>query len=232
MGGGMALWYGFSSFFSIWQICILQISPFFVAFMVGQYLLALDQRSSPGVGAWIILPGVSYTVGFSLFYSLLIASGLDISRLLIFNLGSLKLAAGIVILLAALYILLNRRLAFLANRHTPLFVVALSLLIGICFALIYSPCITPALSEIMSLASQKGTAVEGWNLALLYGLGISIALLLTTLVIVLMARKQPFALSHLQALGMVCGFILLIPALLNITGLMRHYKALILGFLV
>ena len=30
----------------------------------------------------------------------------------------------------------------------------------------------------------------------------------------------------------ICGIIVLIPALLAITGLMRHYKAFVLGFLV
>lgn len=233
MGGSMAMWSGFSSFFSIWQICILQISPFFIAYMVGQYLVAPEeQQNNPDVGRWVILPSLSYTVGFSLFYSLLIASGLDISRVLISNIGSLKLIAGIIILLAALHILLNRRIAFLGSRHTPAFMITFSLLIGICFALIYSPCITPTLSKIMGLASQKETAVEGWYLALLYGLGISMALVLITMAIILLARKRPFVRKNIQPLRIVCGLILMIPALLNITGLMRHYKALVLGFLV
>ena len=45
MSGGMALWGGFSSFFSIWQVCILQISPFFIAFIVGSYLATPDQKA-------------------------------------------------------------------------------------------------------------------------------------------------------------------------------------------
>ena len=232
MSGGMAIWSGFSSFFSIWQICILQISPFFIAYMIGLYLVTMDQRINPGIGQWVILPSTSYGIGFSLFYSLLIASGLDVSRVLIYNIGSLKLTAGIVILLAALYIFLNDRIGLLGNRHNPMFISLLSLLIGICFALIYSPCITPALSDIMGLASQRESAIEGWYLALLYGLGISTALILTTLTIILLTRKRPVILNNICLLKNVCSLVLLVPALLNITGLMRHYKALILGFLV
>lgn len=232
MGGSVAMWSGFSSFFSIWQICILQISPFFMAYMIGLFLITLDQRINPAIGKWVILPSISYAAGFSLFYSLLIASGLDISRLLIYNIGSLKLTAGITILLSVFYIFLNNRIRVLGNSHTPPFISVLSLIIGICFALIYSPCITPALSDIMGLASQKGTAVEGWYLALCYGIGISIALTGTTLAIILLARKRVFILNNIRPLTFVCSLILLIPALLNITGLMRHYKALILGFLV
>lgn len=232
MSGGMALWSGFSSFFSIWQICIMQISPFLIAYMLGLYLLTLERGIGPGTGTWFILPGISYTAGFSLLYSLLIASGLEISRALIYNLGSLRLAAGFMILFAALYILLPGQMNPLRNRHRPLFISVLSLLIGICFAIIYSPCITPALSDIMGLASQRESAATGWYLALLYGLGISIALLLTALAVILLLARRTFVQNHLRLFIMACGLVVLVPALLNISGLMRHYKALILGFLV
>jgi len=46
---------------------------------------------------------------------------------------------------------------------------------GISFAFIYSPCITPIMSDIMGIASQRETAVEGWYLAFVYGVGINAA---------------------------------------------------------
>jgi cytochrome c-type biogenesis protein len=228
----MALWSGFSSFFSIWQVCILQISPFFIAYMVGLYLLTLDQKNNPDLWKWVVLPSISYGIGFTVFYSLLIASGLDVSRILIYNIGNLRVAAGIIILLAGLYILLNDRISFLSGKHSPLLLNVLSLFIGISFAIMYSPCITPALSDIMGLASQRVTASEGWYLAFCYGLGISIALILSTLIIILLLRKRAFVLNNIKLMKIICSIIVLIPALLNIAGLMRHYKAMVLGLLV
>ena len=228
----MALWSGFSSFFSIWQVCILQISPFFIAYMVGLYLLTLGQRVNPDIRQWVILPSICYAIGFTLFYSLLIASGLNVSRILIYNIGNLRVAAGIIILLASLYILLNDRISFLSRKHSPLLLNVLSLFIGISFAIMYSPCITPTLSDIMGLASQRVTASEGWYLAFCYGLGISIALVITTIVIILLLRKRVFILNNINLMKILCGIIVLIPALLNIAGLMRHYKAMVLGLLV
>jgi cytochrome c-type biogenesis protein len=232
MSGDMALWSGFSSFFSIWQVCILQISPFFIAYMLGLYLLTLDQRSNPGLLKWVVLPSMSYGLGFTIFYSLLIASGLDVSRILIYNIGNLRVTAGFIILLAGLYMLLNARISFLSRNHSPLLLTVLSLFIGISFALMYSPCITPALSKIMGLASQRVTAIEGWFLAFCYGLGISIALIVTTLAIILLLRKRVFVLNNIGLMKIICTIIVLIPALLNIAGLMRHYKAMVLGLLV
>ena len=232
MGIGTALWKGFASFFSIWQICILQISPFFIAFFLGLYLATREQKPDASLRQWFLLPYATYVVGFCLFYSLLIASGLDISRAILYQIGNLRVASGFIILFVALYLLLLNRLPFLGKRHSPILSSVLSLLIGITFAIIYSPCITPTLSDIMSLAAQRGTAVEGWSLALFYALGISIALGMTTIALILLLRNRQATKHNARLIIAICGIIVLVPALLNITGQMRHYKAFFLGFLV
>ena len=96
-----ALWGGFSSFFSIWQVCFLQISPFYMAFIAGLFLATIGQKDGPGIGRWVLLPFLAYAAGFTVFYSLLIASGLGISRLLLYNVSDLRLVSGIVILLVS-----------------------------------------------------------------------------------------------------------------------------------
>ncbi|MFQ5582295.1 MAG: cytochrome c biogenesis protein CcdA [Mariprofundaceae bacterium] len=232
MGIGTALWGGFSSFFSIWQICLLQISPFFMAFIAGLFLVTVGQRDAPEIGRWVLLPFFAYTVGFSVFYSLLIASGLGISKLLLYNVSDLRLISGIVILLAGLYILLVDRIILLSRKHTPLLLSALSLFVGISFALIYSPCITPTMSDIMGIASQSQTAVEGWHLALMYGIGICAAFGVVGIALVLLLRRSRVVIHNDRLIKNICGIIVLIPALLAMTGLMRHFKAFVLGFLV
>jgi len=232
MGIGTALWQGFASFFSIWQICILQISPFFIAFLFGLYLATREQYADASIRRWILLPYASYVLGFCLFYSLLIASGLDISRSILYQIGNLRVASGFIILFVALYLLLLNRWSFLSERHSPLVSSVLSLLIGITLAIIYSPCITPTLSDIMSLAAQRGTAIEGWSLAFSYGLGISIALGMTAIALILLLRNRQATKHNARLIIAICGIIVLVPALLNITGQMRHYKAFFLGFLV
>ena len=232
MGGGAALWGGFSSFFSIWQICILQFSPFFIAFIVGLYLATLGQKADPDILHWIIPSCITYTVGFVIFYSLLTASGLNISRPLINSMASLRIVAGFLILLVSLYIFLVNRIPLLGKMHRPTLLSGMSLLIGASFAIMYSPCITPMLSDIMGLASQRNTAVEGWYLAFCYGLGISIALCTVSVVLILFLGKREMVLRNASLLKNVCGIILLALAFMNITGLMRHYKAFVLGFLL
>jgi cytochrome c-type biogenesis protein len=232
MGGGAALWGGFSSFFSIWQLCIMQVSPFFIAYLTGIYLAAPELKGNAAILRWLSPSLLAYGAGFTLFYSLLIASGLSLSRPLTGNLGALRVAAGLVILLASLHLFLVDRVPALARLHRPLLAGGLSLLIGVSFALMYSPCITPMLSDIMGLASQRTTAATGWVLALCYGLGTTLALCLTALALILFLRRSRAALRHAVPARYACGVVLLGLAVMNLTGLMRHYKAFVLGFVL
>lgn len=232
MGGAAALWGGFATFFSIWQLCLLQISPFFVALIVGVYLATIGKNADTGFRGWMIVPCITYGIGFTVFYSLLIASGLNISRPLIYHIGTLRIVSGVVILLAALYLLRSNRLSFLSKIPLPFLLSALFMLIGISFALIYSPCITPMLSDIMGIASQRSTAVEGWYLAFCYGLGTSIALCMTSIALIMVARRYEIVLRNARLIINICGAVLIVLGLMNVSGLMRHYKAFVLGLVL
>jgi len=105
----------------------------------------------------------------------------------------------------------------------------LSLLTGISFAIIYAPCITPTMSEIMGMASQRESAVAGWFLALVYAIGINATFGITALVLVLWLKNRGVVRRNIRLIKNNFGAIVLILALLNITGLMRYYKAMILG---
>lgn len=232
VGNFEAGWQGFASFFSIWQACIAQISPFFMAFIIGLYFMACGRRAAPSIFRRTVLPSVVYMAGFSAPYALMTATGLPIGRLMAYHSGTLSFTAGVVILLIGLFMLLHGRHAFITRLDVPINTAVMSLLLGIAFALVYSPCITPTLSRIMGIASQPGTAVTGAVLAFFYAVGISLAFLIVGVVLVLglssvgVMRRNPGRVKD------GCGAVLCILAFLNISGMMTLYKAFILGFFV
>lgn len=232
VGNFEAGWQGFASFFSIWQACIAQISPFFMAFIIGLYFMACGRRETPSMIRRTALPSVVYMVGFSVPYALMTAVGLPIGRLMAYHSGSLSFIAGVVILLIGLFMLLHGRVAFITRLDVPINTAVMSLLLGAAFALVYSPCITPTLSRIMGIASQPGTAVTGAVLAFFYAVGISLAFLIVGVVLVRglssvgVMRRNPGRVKD------GCGAVLCILAFLNISGMMTLYKAFILGFFV
>lgn len=227
---------GFASFYSIWQVCILQISPFFLAYVTGLYFAGLGEQSErgfSGLGGRVFLPALTFAPGFAVPYALLSLNSLPVGRILSYNLGILGFVAGLYILLVSLVLLISGRATFADGfLKRPAILAVMSLLLGVSFALIYSPCITPTLSEILSMTSRSETAVRGGFLALFYSLGICLGLTVTGGVLVAVLRRNGFVVRNARALKNVCGLVLAILGGLNVTGLMIYYKAFFLGFLV
>ena len=232
MGITEAFWGGFSSFFSIWQICAMQISPFFMAYIVGLYFVGRTRQDKPDIKQWAVVPSLVYVAGFTVLYSLLSSSGLLVGRYLSYNLGSLRLVAGVYLTLVSLYLIFPDRINVFRKITGPLALAGLSLLLGLSFAVVYSPCITPTLSSILGIANLPETATRGTVLAFFYGLGLSLAFAVTGLVLIQLLTRVQSAVNNPAKTSMVCGLILSILALLNITGLMTYYKAFVLGLLV
>ena len=232
MGITEAFWGGFSSFFSIWQICAMQISPFFMAYITGLYFVGRTRQDKPDIKQWAVVPSLVYVAGFTILYSLLSSSGLLVGRYLSYNLGSLRLVAGIYLTLVSLYLIFPDRINVFRKITGPLALAGLSLLLGLSFAVVYSPCITPTLSSILGIANLPETATRGTVLAFFYGLGLSLAFAVTGLVLIQLLTRVQSAVNNPAKTSMVCGLILSILALLNITGLMTYYKAFVLGLLV
>ncbi len=222
---------GFASFFSIWQVCILQISPFFLAYVTGLYFTAGALKTEASLGGRVLLPALSFVPGFTVMYGLLTMTGQPIGRALVYNLGTLEFIAGGYILLVSLALLLASWITLLEHLCRPVLLAAVSLLLGISFALIYSPCITPALSRILGLAGRPENAVYGGTLAIFYATGICLALTLTALVLVFLAAKAGAVRRRAGAVRIACGLILAILAGLNLSNTMIYYKAFFLGFL-
>jgi cytochrome c-type biogenesis protein len=227
-----AFWGGFSSFFSIWQICAMQISPFFMAYIIGLYFVGRTRQNKPDIKQWAVVPSLVYVAGFTILYSLLSSSGLLVGRYLSYNLGSLRLVAGIYLTLVSLYLIFPKRINVFRKITSPLALAGLSLLLGLSFAVVYSPCITPTLSEILGIANLPETATRGTVLAFFYGLGLSLAFAVTGLVLIQLLTRVQSAVNNPAKTSMICGLILSILALLNITGFMTYYKAFVLGLLV
>lgn len=224
---------GFASFFSIWQVCMLQISPFFIVYLIG--LFATSQTITPrpgGLPGWTLLPALAYVIGFGIFFAMLCASGLYIGRYLNYHITALRFGTGIFFLIIAAWFLFADRLSWLHNRLGSWLATGMTLGVGIAMALIYSPCITPTLSAILGLAVRGETAHQGARLALFYGFGMSLAFGLVGILLVMLVKSRLGFQHHLRLIKNLSAGVMLILAMMNISGVMTFYKAFFLGLLV
>ena len=231
IGAAGAFWGGFSSFFSVWQACILQVSPFFIAFATGLYFVTLSGDSRPGFKKRVLAPCLLFGLFFSIGFAVVNSSGLGLSRLLNHNIHSLRFAAGALIVGAGVYIILSDGIRFIEREYVSAFHMILASILGPAFSLVYMPCVTPTLSKILGLAVNPATVPTGTLLAFVYALGLSLALSVAAISLILALKLSLKVTERRRAAKYLCGLVLALLGVLNLTGYMVYYKSTILGLL-
>jgi len=218
---------GVAAFFSIWLFCLLQIIPFFLAFIIGMALSGKDV----GGPRRLLMSGLLALVSFSGFIFIFTSMGLvsTAPSKVIFNSLSLgNQIGGVVIGVIGLYLIgllsidVDRSPAMTAGKYMATF------LFGSAVALAYKPCVTPALTEIYKIASNPAKVGEGATLLIAYSLGIATVISAVGLFISWAVAKV----SSPQVETVVkrfCGAVLLVIAGLILTGNMTVYKSFLVG---
>jgi cytochrome c-type biogenesis protein len=180
----------------------------------------------------VLTASFGYLAGFSIIFAMLGSIGTDIGGYLLYNIRSLRILSGIFILITG--VLMSGRCfntticAFLPSQIFWF----LSPLLGASFALVYSPCIPPVLSTLLSYVSIEENTVRGFYLLFIYGIGLSAAFVIAGVAFampigaVAKKMKQPYVIIYGGA------FILMVLGIMAITGFMVYYKAFLLSFFV
>lgn len=221
-----AFWGGFSSFFSIWQLCLMQITPFFLAFAAGFYLLQSDNTfKKPLIN--LFWACIGYMFGFSIIFALMGTSGYPASGYIIYNIDDFRTAAATSIGLIALLFFLSG--VFNKGKSIGFLCLPIGFILGASFAVVYSPCIPPVMSDIMNFAGKPANALKGFILLTIYGFGVTSAFVITGMAISAIAGRFVRKRSTKLIVIIVSSTILLVMSFLIVTNLMVRYKSLLVG---
>ena len=167
---------GFISFLSP---CVLPLIPGYISYISGESLGDIVEKQKK-----IILKTVLFSLGFSLVFISFGATASFIGNILLENSNTLRIIAGIIIIIFSLQLIGILNLNFLnqekrfqtKNYSNNLF---FPVLVGAAFGFGWTPCIGPVLGSILTLAAVESSIGKGILLLSFYSLGLAIPFILS-----------------------------------------------------
>src|SRR4029450_4227376 len=103
-------------------------------------------------------------------------------------------------------------------HRIPAVGVAAAPLVGVVFALGWTPCLSPALGVVVNLGFNEGTAARGRLLGFVYALGLGIPVVIAGLAFTKMAGAVAFLRDRQQLIMRIGGVFMIIIGVLLVTG--------------
>lgn len=203
--------------------CVLPLVPPYLVYLTGTSLERLaDAETEPQVRRETIAAAVLFVLGFSTVFIALGASASAIGGLLRIYAGPLSILAGIGIIAMGLHFLGLTPIAWLMREKRLEMTKPVGLwgayLMGLAFALGWTPCIGPILAAILAVAASETTLAQGAGLLAVYSLGLGVPFLVAALAV------EPFAAflarfrAHLGLVEKAMGGLLVLTGIAFLTG--------------
>lgn len=187
MGQSVGVAVAFSAgLFSFLSPCVLPLFPSYLSFITGMSVADLTGDIAPAARRRILLHAIAFVGGFSMVFIALGATFSAAGQFLLEHREGIRRLGGALIVLFGLYIagvfrlgLLGRTASFQLREKPAGY--AGSLLVGITFAVGWTPCVGPILGAILSLAGTAETVQRGVGLLVAYSAGLGVPFLLSAL---------------------------------------------------
>ena len=206
---------GFISFLSP---CVLPLIPGYISYISGESLGDIVEKQKK-----VILKTVLFSLGFSLVFISFGSTASLIGNILLENSSTLRIIAGIIIIIFSLQLIGVLNLNFLnqekrfqtKNYSNNLF---FPVLVGAAFGFGWTPCIGPVLGSILTLAAVESSIGKGILLLSFYSLGLAIPFILSGYGISkFLAFSKNFR-KNIKIVSVTGGVILLITGILILTN--------------
>jgi cytochrome c-type biogenesis protein len=219
----VALLAGLVSFFSP---CVVPLLPGYLSYATGLGAAEVVE-GSPRRGR--MLAGTSlFVLGFAAVFVMTGVVAGSAGQLLAAYRDVITRVLGVVIIMLGLIFagVLKIGQRDLRLHRIPAVGVAAAPLVGVVFALGWTPCLSPTLGVVVNLGFNEGTAVRGGLLGFAYALGLGIPFVLAGLAFTRMASAVAFLRERQQLVMRIGGVLLIIVGLLLVTGTWNTLTAL------
>jgi cytochrome c-type biogenesis protein len=173
--------------FSFLSPCVLPLFPSYLSFITGMSLDQLQDATGRGAQRWTVMAhSLAFIGGFSIVFIGMGASFSALGQLLFEQRDLIRQLGGVLIIVFGLYIAGFLPLGWLGRykqlqlRSKPAGFLG-SGLVGVTFAIGWTPCVGPILGSILSLAGTAETVSTGIALLGAYSAGLAVPFFLSSL---------------------------------------------------
>lgn len=209
--------------FSFLSPCVLPLIPSYVSFVSG---VSLDEIRAPQVGGqvrWrLVFNSLAFILGFSLVFLSLGASASLLGSLFSGYRNLIRILGGVFILLVGIYLMGLFKIPLLERyfqphlRQRPAGYLG-SLLVGITFAVAWTPCVGPILGAILALAGSSAEIKRGTLLLATYAAGLALPFFLSAIALNSFLQFAQLFRRYIQAVHVAAGILLVAMGILLIT---------------
>jgi cytochrome c-type biogenesis protein len=203
--------------------CVLPLVPPYLVYLTGTSIERFaDKEPEPRVRRETLAAALLFVLGFSTVFVALGASASAIGSLVRAYSGTLALIAGLVIIAMGLHFLGLTPIKMLMREKRLGMTKPVGLwgayLMGLAFALGWTPCIGPILAAILAVAASEETVARGAGMLAIYSLGLGIPFIAAAVAI------EPFAAflarfrAHLGLVEKAMGGLLVLTGIAFLTG--------------
>lgn len=205
--------------------CVLPLVPPYLTYMSGASFdqLRTEGTSSGALQRRVMVTSLFFILGFAVVFIMLGATATAFGQAFRQLLPILTPIAGVLIIAMGLHFLGVFRISLLDRqiRHQGPGVASGPLggfLLGLAFAIGWTPCIGPILAAILSVAASKDTALEGASLLAVYSLGLGVPFFLAGIAVGPFLTFFDGFRRYLTIVERVMGGLLVLTGVLFLTG--------------
>jgi cytochrome c-type biogenesis protein len=202
--------------------CVLPLVPGYVSLISGAGVEELKSNDAQLLRK-VMLNSLAFIVGFSIVFIALGAISTEVGQMLRYYKSTLGRVAGVVIIVFGLHLTGIFRIKWLytdARLHgvkggsTPWG----AFVIGFAFAFGWTPCVGPILALILGFAAAQDSILKGIALLAIYSMGLAVPFLVTSVGIERFLRFYSRFRSHMHALEVASGALLIVLGSLLVAG--------------
>lgn len=204
--------------------CVLPLVPPYLCYLAGVSLDQLVGQSDEAVAKrTVFASALAFVLGFTTIFVLLGATASAVGQMVARHLDALAVVGGLIIIVMGLHFLgvfkislLHRQARWEVRNHPagPLG----SYLVGLAFAVGWTPCIGPVLGTILLVAGSEQSVLGGASLLAVYSLGLGLPFLAAGLFAGPFMHFMRRFRGHVATIEKAMGALLVVTGILFVTG--------------